>query len=147
MRAESIGQGYCLLEPYKIIDHEADAGFEVYGQTEEELFQNAAHALFSLITDLRAVDAGIERNIEIPDSGESLVVFLNELLYLWDVEKFIPKSITMSRDDAGIKVILKGEILEELRHTLIGAVKAVTYHKFSILKEKGMLKATFIVDI
>ncbi len=135
------------MEPYKIIDHEADAGFEVYGRTDEELFRNASHALFSLITDLRTVDTRVEKQIAIPDSDEALVVFLNELLYVWDVEKFIPKSITISRDKGGIKAILKGEALDELRHTLIGTVKSVTYHKFCILKEKGMLKATFIVDI
>ena len=76
-----------------------------------------------------------------------LIVFLNELLYLWDVEKFIPKTIAIVRDGANIKAILRGEIFDEHRHTMIGAVKAVTYHKFSILKEKEMLKATFIVDI
>ena len=135
------------MEPFKLFDHEADAGFEVYGHTEEELFQNAERALFSLITDLATVCVETERHIEITANGESLVVFLNELLYLWDMEKFIPKSIMIVRDSANIKAILKGEIFDEHRHTLIGAVKAVTYHKFSILKEKGMLKATFIVDI
>lgn len=135
------------MEPYKILDHEADACFEVYGHTEEELFQNAGGALFSLITDLATVCAETERQIEIAANGESLVVFLNELLYLWDVEKFIPKSIAIVRTDANIKAILRGEMFDEHRHTLIGAVKAVTYHKFSILKEKEILKATFIVDI
>jgi SHS2 domain-containing protein len=135
------------LEPYKILDHEADAGFEVYGHTEEELFQNSARALFSLITDLAAVRTGAERHVEVPVSSESLIVFLNELLYLWDVERFIPKLIAAERDSANIKVTLRGEVFDEHRHTLIGTVKAATYHKFSILKEKELLKATFIVDM
>ena len=33
-------------------------------------------------------------------NDESLIVFLNELLYLWDVEKFIPKLIAIARDGA-----------------------------------------------
>ncbi len=135
------------MEPYKVLDHEADVGFEVYGYTEEELFQNATCALFSLITDLRKIRPEIERRFEITGNGESLVVFLNELLYLWDVEKFIPKTIAIVRDGANIKAILKGEILDENRHIVTGAVKAVTYHQFSIRKEAGMLKATFIVDM
>lgn len=135
------------MEPYKIVDHEADAGFEVYGHTEEELFQNAGRALFSLIIDLATVCAETERHIEIAANGDSLVAFLNELLYLWDVEKFISKSITMVRENTNIKAILRGEMFDEHRHTVIGAVKAVTYHRFSILKKKGMLKATFIIDI
>ena len=135
------------MEPYKILDHEADVGFEVYGHTEEELFQNATCALFSLITDVRRIHPEIERHVEITGNGESLIVFLNELLYLWDVERFIPKAIAIVRDGANIKAILRGEILDENRHIVAGAVKAVTYHQFSIRKEAGMLKATFIVDM
>jgi SHS2 domain-containing protein len=135
------------LEPYKILDHEADIGFQAFGHTEEELFQNAACALFSLITDLRAIHPATERRIEVPDNNESLIVFLNELLYLWDVEGFIPKAITIERDSANIKAILRGEIFDERRHAVVGAVKAVTYHKFSVRKEQEMLTATFIVDI
>ena len=74
-------------------------------------------------------------------------MFLNELLYLWDVERFIPKTIAIIRDGVNIKAILRGEILDEHRHTIMGAVKAVTYHQFSIRKEEEMLKATFIVDM
>jgi SHS2 domain-containing protein len=135
------------LEPYKVLDHEADAGFEVYGHTEEELFQNATCALFSLITDLGAIRPETERRFEVTDNGESLIVFLNEILYLWDVERFIPKAITIVSDSANIKAILRGEIFDEDRHTMTGAVKAVTYHKFSVWKEQEMLKATFIVDV
>ena len=140
-------EGYCLLEPYKVLDHEADAGFEVYGHTEEEIFQNATCALFSLITDLRRIRPEIERHVEITGNEESLIVFLNELLYLWDVERFIPKAITIVRGSTNIKVLLKGEMFNEHRHAMVGAVKAVTYHKFSIRKERELLKATFFVDM
>jgi len=135
------------LEPYKFLDHEADAGFEVYGQTEEELYQNATCALFSLIIDLRIIHPEIEKRVEVPGNSESLIIFLNDLLYLWDVERFIPKTITIVRDGADIIATLRGEKFDENRHTVAGAVKAVTYHKFSILKEKEALKATFIVDM
>jgi SHS2 domain-containing protein len=135
------------LEPYKVLDHEADAGFEVYGHTEEELFQNATCALFSLIADLGVILPETERLVEIPGNSESLIVFLNELLYLWDVERFIPKTLTIVRADITMKAILRGEIFDKDQHTLIGAVKAVTYHKFSVRKEQEILKATFIVDV
>jgi SHS2 domain-containing protein len=135
------------LRPYKFLDHEADAGFEVYGQTEGDLYQNAISALFSLIVDLRKVHPEIEKRIEVPDNNESLIIFLNELLYFWDVERFIPKTIAIVRDTVNIKATIGGEKFDEHRHTIVGAVKAVTYHKFSIRKKQEMLKATFIVDM
>ncbi len=143
----NISFGCLLVEPYKILDHEADAGFEVYGRDEGELFQNSVHALFSLITDLELVYPAIEKHVEVPVGTESLIVFLNELLYLWDVENFIPKVVTIARGDKNITGTLKGETLDESRHTLLGTVKAVTYHQFSIQKDRGILKATFIVDM
>ena len=136
-----------LLKSYSIIDHEADVGFEVYGNTEEELFRNGAVALFSLITDLESVRPITEKHFEVSGNGELLIVFLNELLYLWDVEKFIPKEIMITREHENLKAILKGEYFDEGRHTVSGAVKAVTYHMFSLQEEQGRFKATFIVDI
>jgi SHS2 domain-containing protein len=135
------------VEPYKVLDHEADIGFEAYGYTEEELFQNSTCALFSLIIDLRRIRPEIERRVELPDNNESLIVFLNDLLYLWDVERFIPKTITIIKSSANSKVLLSGELFNEHRHALVGEVKAVTYHQFSIVKERGILKATFFVDM
>jgi len=135
------------VEPYKILDHEADAGFEVYGRDEEELFQNSVYALFSLITDLKTVNPVVEKHVETPDGTESLVMFLNELLFLWDVEKFIPKTIAMVKENKKVRGTLKGEIFDENRHPLLGMVKAVTYHQFSVRKDQEILKATFIVDI
>lgn len=135
------------MEPYKILDHEADAGFEVYGHDEGELFQNSVHALFSLITDLEAVHPVVEKQIEIPDGTESLVIFLNELLYLWDVEKYIPKIVEIVKENKKIRGTLKGETFDENRHPILGTVKAVTYHQFSVRKDQEMLKATFIVDM
>ena len=140
--------GRCyLLERYKILDHEADIGFEVYGQEEEELFQNAAFGLFSLITDLETVLPVTERHITITGNGEALILFLNELLYLWDVDKFIPRTIIIKREHGAINAALRGEIFDEQRHIVLTQVKAVTYHKFSITEDQGRLKAIFIVDM
>ncbi len=136
-----------VLEGYKILDHEADIGFEVYGQGEEELFQNATLALFSQIMDLETVRTVTERQITITGNGETLILFLNELLYLWDIDKFIPRVITIKKEHDTIIATLKGEILDEQRHIVFTQVKAVTYHKFSITENQGKLKAIFIVDM
>jgi SHS2 domain-containing protein len=41
------------VEPFKVLDHDADVCLEVYGTSREELFENAAGAMLSLITDPR----------------------------------------------------------------------------------------------
>ena len=140
-------QGGGIVEGYRILDHEADIGFEVYGEGEEELFQNAALALFSQITDLETVRPVTERHITITGNGEALILFLNELLYVWDVDKFLPRVITIKREQGVINATLRGEIFDATRHSVFTQVKAVTYHQFSITEDQGRLKAIFIVDM
>ncbi|MBA4391024.1 MAG: hypothetical protein C0399_08805, partial [Syntrophus sp. (in: bacteria)] len=67
--------------------------------------------------------------------------------YLWDVDKFIPRAITIKREYETITVALRGEIFDEQRHIVLTQVKAVTYHKFSITEDQGQMKAVFIVDM
>ncbi|MBN2569706.1 MAG: archease, partial [Deltaproteobacteria bacterium] len=41
-----------MKEKYTVFDHTADLGVEIYGSDEKELFSNAAHALFDIMTDI-----------------------------------------------------------------------------------------------
>ncbi len=135
------------MERYRIIDHEADTGFEAYGRTMEELFQNGVSALFSLITDAEAVRPLVEKRIEAGGNGELFVNFLNDILYLWDTTRFIPNAVSVRIKGRNAEGLLKGEFFDPARHAIRQEVKAVTYHKFRIVEEQGALKATVIVDV
>ncbi|HBE44794.1 MAG TPA: archease [Deltaproteobacteria bacterium] len=131
---------------FKLLDHEADVGFEVYGRSLEEVFENAAHALFSLIVDRETVEPEIGKRIEVEGNGELLIVFLNELLYLWDTEGFIPKELSLKINNKVTGNVV-GQLFDPHRHIIKTEVKAVTYHKFS-LKETGEgFVATLVVDV
>jgi SHS2 domain-containing protein len=78
---------------------------------------------------------------------ESLVVFLNELLYLWDAEKFLPGRFSVSKERGRLVVHATGEIFDPGRHPVKKEVKAATYHKFSIQQQGDLLKATIFLDI
>lgn len=135
------------MERYRIIDHEADTGFEVCGRTMEELFQNGVSALFSLITDTEAVRPLVEKRIEAGGNGELFVNFLNDILYLWDTTRFIPNAVSVRIKGQNAEGLLKGEFFDPARHAIRQEVKAVTYHKFRIVEEQEALKATVIVDV
>jgi SHS2 domain-containing protein len=135
------------MERYRIFDHEADTGFEVYGRTVEELFQNGVYALFSLITDMEAVQPLVEKRIIVNGNGELLINFLNDSLYMWDTEGFIPKTLSIHVGREHAEGVARGEVFNPAKHLIKQEVKAVTYHKFRIVEEKGMLRATVIVDV
>lgn len=132
---------------FKFIDHEADIGLEIYGKTLEELFINAAYGVFQFIVDAKNKDAEKGKRIDIEGNGELLINFLNELLYLWDTEGFIPKEFSLKIDKNRLTGTVAGCVFDPERCSIKQEVKAVTYHKFSLKKENGLYKANIILDV
>jgi SHS2 domain-containing protein len=133
---------------YMILEHEADMGLLIFGRTEEELFANAVKALFSLMIDTKALDASVKKQVSVADGDELLIVFLNELLYLFDVEGFVPKKLTSVQiADGKVHAEMNGGVLDRERHVVKREIKAVTYHGFSVEKEGALLRARIIIDV
>ncbi|MBA4417502.1 MAG: hypothetical protein C0392_06290 [Syntrophus sp. (in: bacteria)] len=132
---------------YQIIDHEADTGFIVFAHRYEGLFTYSARALFSLITNLRKVRKGETKEVLIPLEPDSLIIFLNELLYLWDADRFITKTVAIRKEGSALRCAAQGEHFDRKRHIIKKEVKAATYHGFSIEFRDGLYRARFIVDI
>ncbi len=136
------------MQPFKVLDHDADIRLEVYGASMEKLFENAAGAVFSLIIDPASViTPSLEKRIIVTGNGELLINFLNELLFTWDVDRLIPASVSVTFGTNDLTATIKGETFNEDKHSIQLEMKAVTYHKFSIVEENGMLKATIIIDV
>jgi SHS2 domain-containing protein len=135
------------MDPFRLLDHDADVRLEIYGVSMEEVFRNAARAVFSLITDISRVVPALEKEIIVSGDGELLINFLNELLFTWDVERFLPVDVSVAFNAGGLTALLKGEIFDESRHVIEMEMKAVTYHGFSLVEEEGMYKATIVIDV
>ena len=138
------------MKRFEILDHTADIGLIVYGSNLKALFENAGEAFFHLITDLKKVRRRVERRINI--GGESLdrlmVDWLSELLYLHDVEGLLFKGFKVeSVGEDGLKAVVKGESFQEHIHVIKTEVKAATYHRIEVRKERGRWKAQVILDL
>ena len=130
----------------------ADAAFEAYGNTPEEMFESAALALFAVIVDLRSVENRVGHDISLTaDSLESLLYdWLAELIYLKDVERefYIRFDVTISSDDRyHLTARVFGEGIDRERHDIITDVKAVTYHRLKIEKVDNQYKAVIVLDL
>jgi len=136
--------------PFEIIDHTADIGIAVQGSTLKHLFENAAVGLFSMITDLTAVEDSIEYPINISsDTKENLLVdWLNELIYVYEVEHIIFKHFNINiLSDTALEALCFGDSLNNKRHLIKREVKAATYHMLSITNDINGFHATVIFDI
>jgi len=134
---------------FEVIDHTADVGIVAYGKDLKEAFANAAFGMFSLIANLEKVRGSISREIDVQSTDQEalLVDWLNELLYLFDVEHIIFKRFEITAlSQKKLKAKVYGEKIDTSRHQLKTAVKAATYHMLKIEKNKGV-RVQLILDI
>ena len=122
---------------FEILDHTADTGIIAYGDDMKEAFENTALGMFSLITDPTGIVNDQVRKIDINSSDRDslLVDWLNELIYLFDVENIIfNKFDIILLDENALSAIGYGEKVDLSRHEIKIGIKAATYHMLKIEK-------------
>ena len=138
-----------MNKDFEILDHTADVGVIAYGTDLNQVFANAARALFSLITELDNVEEVLYRDIELTasDEGSLLVGWLNELVYRFDTEGVLFKRFDIIRlDDTHLKARGYGERVDSSKHKLKTGVKGATYHMLKVDKTDGF-RVQVIFDI
>lgn len=135
---------------YKIFNHTADLGLEIFGKEEKELFSNAAFAVFDLIVDLQDVNIKETRRLVVKgaDREDLFVNYLRELLYMWNGEGMLLKDFSVLEIDSRHLVgEMKGEPFDPARHTIKTEIKAVTYHQVEVKETKEGWKGRVIFDV
>ena len=138
------------MKRFDVVEHTADTGIVAYGADMREAFANAAYGMFSLMADLKQVREETSRYIE-AEAGdrESLVVsWLNELLYMFDVEGIIFKRFDiLELTNTRLRADAYGEKADASRHELRGGVKAATYHTLKVVEDRGRCSIRVIFDV
>lgn len=139
---------------YEYLEHTADIKFLAYGDTLEEVFENAALAMFNVIIDTTKVSGEMAREISLtsPDLESLLVDWLSELLYLFEVDeivfwKFRVEEIREVEGEYSIKALASGEEYYPESHPFETEIKAVTYNQLELEKTDEGWKAQVVVDI
>ncbi len=138
-----------MNKDFEVLEHTADIGIKASGKDMKEAFANAAKGMFSLITDLDNIKDTEHRDIELEAADEEslLVAWLNELIYLFDVDNLLLDKFEITRLDATrLKARVFGEKADPSRHALKLGIKAATYHMLKIEKDKGV-RVQVIFDI
>jgi len=137
------------MKQYQKIDVSGDVGLKIYGSTLEELFENAASGLYSLITDISQIKCIEHKTISLSsDNMESLLVqWLNELVFLFDAYNFIGTEFSVRLENNNFKAIISGGFFDPDINESRLLVKAATYHDLSLKKSGTGLVATVIFDI
>ena len=129
----------------------ADAAFAAYGKNLNELFANAALAMFEVMVNTKKIKPKVDREVEIEakDLCGLLFEWLNNLLIFYGSENLAFSKFNVKTDEKNFRLKAKcfGEKIDPERHETKTEVKACTYHKMEIEKVNDKWRAQVIVDI
>lgn len=139
---------------FKFLEHTADAYIAAHGKDLAEAFENAALAMFDVMTEVEKVSPKVEDKIAAGGKDECALLYnwLEALLVKSEVNRMLYSRFKISsigRTSSGLRVRAKiwGEKFDVNKHLQKVGVKAVTYHRMEIIKAKGKVTLRFILDI
>ena len=129
---------------FEYLEHTADVMFRAYGKTAEEMLSNAASALSRAMVDPASIIAQERWTVELEgDDLEDLAYqWLSEIVFLFETESavFSTFQVVLQEGEEGrgwkLRAEIGGERMDLERHLFRSEVKAVTWHKFAIVKNE-----------
>jgi SHS2 domain-containing protein len=139
---------------FEFLEHTADVFIAAHGKNLEEAFENAALAMFEVMTATEKVSPEVEDSVEVEAEDEYALLYswLEALLVKFETKnllysKFKIANLEETSNGFRIQATIWGEKFNAEKHTQKVAVKAVTYHRMEIIKEIDKVTLEFILDI
>jgi SHS2 domain-containing protein len=139
---------------FEFLEHTADAYIAAYGRDMTEAFENAALAMFEVMTEAEKISPSSEDRVEVEGQDEYALLYswLEALLVKAEINGMLYSKFDISymeRTSTGFSLRAKiwGEKFDARKHLQKVGVKAVTYHRMEIIREKGKVTLRFILDI
>lgn len=139
-----------MPQQFEILEHPADVGFRAHGATREELFANAALALLSIAADIETIEERERRPIEATgeDTESLLYAWLAEIIAVADAERLVLRRVEVTSVSGGRATgVASGERYDRARHRAGTAIKAVTFHRFSVTQTSQGWTAQVFLDV
>lgn len=143
-----------MKKRFEFLEHTADAYVAAYGENLAEAFENAALAMFEVMTDIVNIEPRIEEMVEVEGYDEQALLYswLEELLVRFELSgmlysRFRVLELERRKEGFRLKAKIWGEPFDENRHRQKVGVKAITYHRMEIIKKPAKVALKFILDI
>ena len=140
-----------MAAPYEFFDHTADIGVHIFGGTLQELFTNAAAALYQALGQLQKSEVRDQRLLEIEAATleDLLHDWLAELLYEVETNHLLYDEVEITElTPQRITVTLYGGEIDFDRSQVNDEIKGVTYHGLRVEQLPDTTwRATVIFDV
>lgn len=126
-------------------EHTADWELEVWAPDLAGLLEQAARGMYSLSATHLKSKPRLERTIQFSayDSETLVVTFLQELLFLGEIEGIGFDTFTVHVKDHEVNAILGGAPID----SRMKEIKAVTYHNISVTQNDEGVKVRIVFDV
>lgn len=130
---------------YEEKEHTADWELRIWGQNLSQLLTQAAVGMNSLMGIQLNEEPRIERSLKLffADAEELLVTFLNELLFLIEMESQGFDQFELAINDRQLSARMFGAPIASLKKE----IKAVTYHNLKVENTSLGLEACIVFDV
>jgi SHS2 domain-containing protein len=138
---------------FEFLEHTADAYVAAYGKDLAEAFENAALAMFDVMTEVERVAPKEESYVEVEAEDECALLYswLEDLIVKFEINERLYSKFRIQIDETPegfrLKAKIWGEKFNPERHPRKVGVKAITYHRMEILKKPENVTVKFILDI
>jgi len=134
----------------KYLDHAADKGIVVQGDTKGDLFPRAAWGMFSLLTDMTTVNPEHKTvlAVQAPDLQGLMVKWLSELNSLHATgHRLFSKFKIQEMSQIYLKAEVYSEEIDPTRHTIDAKIKAVSLNQLKVEYVDGGWQAQVLFDM
>ena len=139
------------MEPaWSHFPHSADIGIRGTGPTLASAFEQAALALFAIVTDLDRIDitTKIDVTCVAPDEKLLLVDWLNALIYESSIRKMVFGKFTVAINGLELRAEAWGEPIDLARHAPAAEPKGATFTALKVERAaNGQWTAECVVDV
>ena len=141
-----------MKKSWKFLPHEGEAYIECWGNTLEEVHENAAKAFYDVMCDVEKIEAKLEREIEVTgeDWMEAFFNFINELIFLFETEGlvFSDFKVKISKNkEWRIYAKMRGERYSLEKHNWKVGIKAISFHGMELTKQGDRWIIRYLLDI
>ena len=143
-----------VRKPFEFLEHISDAFVAAHGSTLEEAFENAALAMFGVMTNTSTVQPRDKDNlnVEAEDIYSLLYTWLEQLLIKFEVTGFVYSKFKLDKIEKTPKgyrltATIFGEPFNPEKHPSKTAIKAVTYHQMEIAEDQKGITVKVLFDI
>ncbi|MGO8806956.1 MAG: archease [Candidatus Bathyarchaeia archaeon] len=139
---------------FEFLEHTADVYIRAFGKTMEEAYANSALAMFEVMTDTDKIAQTSQESLEVEAEDQYALLYnwLEVLLVKFETEGMLYSKFEISdwketEETFRFKAKIWGEKYDAQKHPQKVGVKAITYHRMMIIREKESAVLEFILDI